>query len=290
MSTVEHETPLTDTTVTKKCPMNITCTLTVSSKYTSPQDIIEDAAKDGCVEYTMENCAVSVHRIFCNIRELIDIHGVFPLRIGRLVTGFGTQTPADRIAVIKKFVSEGGDVNADGGSMLLCAMGSHNDILVALFDMGARVCSDDGKLFACGGSVFNDRYNGFTENVLTLLKHFAHTDYTHAMADITSSGARHKMFEGLTKMPDASVNDYIIFIQKYLVVEPDMFTYKRHSPKCPAVIAALMMRCGISINSSEEFTKCVQAEHARRTQLDADTQEKLARLEKIEAVLKTADF
>jgi len=268
---------------------SITCTFTLFAGYSSQQAIIDEAVIDGCVLYTTaEGCTIPGTRVHCSIRDLVGTNGVFPSQIHQMVAGFGVQSPADRIAVIQKYVSLGGDINGQHGALLLSAMSRDlNDILVALFDLGARVCSDDGNLYMrAGTSVFGIVQNGDsnTKNVLTLLNHLAHTDYTHAMGSIIDY-RRLDIFKELKTMPESSVDDYVTLIMKCIAHKPDFISGRYHTPKCVAVNAALLIRHGVSVTMSSEFAKYVQAEHLRNT---TDIQEKLARLQKLEEVFKRA--
>jgi len=273
---------------------SVTVTLTVSTKYNTPQEIVDDAANSGYIEYAT---GTGTCKMSCNIRDIINLHGTFPTKTETLVSGFGTQETADRIAVIQKFVAEGGDINGDNGVLMFSALRCNGpDILTAVFDLGARVCASDGQLFYRGniGSVFNNS-NSTAQTALVLLKHLAHTDYTTGTISQISqyvNGRRLEVFEQLTAMPDSSIDDYVIFLMKCIQCTPDLVAHGYHNPRCPEVIAALVVRCGIAIGMSPAVTKCIQHEHFRMTHrnvtLTQTIKEKLARLEKIDAVLKTA--
>ena len=290
--------------VTEKVPH--TCTLTMSTKYVSPQEIIDDAAKNnGCVEYTIETSGpLTVCSVPFNIVALVNMHSAYPTQIATVISGFGKQTPEDRITVLRKYVSEGGDVNGDNGILLLTAASGDNTIFKALFDMGARICDANGQLFSVTQngvhpSIFSETVTTSTENVLQLLHHLATTDYRHAMPAIIdyNRAFRLDMFCKITEMPETSVEDYIIFILKCVTYQPDLLSNVRRTSQCPEVNAALIIRYGIA-NSvlPAGLAKCIQIEHFRkarrdaevqeqREKHDAEVQEKLARLEKIEVIL-----
>ena len=270
----------------------------LTAKYTSDQELVDNTATDGCMEFETHN-GVNI-RIPCNILQCVDY--AFPTKIINLLTGFGTQTVDDRITAIEKFVKSGGDVNRENGVMLLTALGMTSDrsedLVACLMENGARVYDKQNLYLLPHQSTTRSAMNVDTtvpKHRVALLKHVMTPGlYPSLINDIGehNGNVRLQVFAEITDT-DPEVEELLVsLISKCFSISRPHTTRNVFIPKNIRVQTRLLFEHGILYNVTPDITNAVHSaflEHtAKITLLDQSVQQKLDRLEKIDAILAVA--
>ena len=242
------------------------------------QEIVDDAAEtDGCVECTTSHTGATL-RVPYNITTLLDF--AIPSNIETLLTGFGQQSDNERLDGIKKFVSLGGDVNAQNGILVLAARQMPSAFMTLLFVRGARIADSNGKLFTGNpGSVFGNMTSEACIRVV--LMHLYNEENRHyyngVYADLLNF-ARIDRFTTLTDLTDYEIPAVVHVITECFKVSPDETL--KYVPTCVTVRAILLVDHDIEY-PGDTFGAAVKSLCQQHTAI------RLARLDKIDSILSS---
>ena len=309
--------PIAHVSVPVTTPKPITLNVSPPSfltEYPSEQALVDDAATHGGIlfvtrrsddhslNYTRSDPPVSV-RIPHDILDILS-HGM-PTKIEALLTGFGTQTTERRILALSMFITLGGDVNTQGGILLLTALEGPTEIVDFLFANGARIYNNDDELYLTPiietSAVMRYRSalnSSFTKqaNRESLIKHIASANYKNLVTDLLDPEyPRLHVFTNASSLSAGAVN-VVADILSQCYIKNREITLK-YRPTSTQLEVQLVMDYGILYGTSGTYVSDLQkslydatcARRAYTKHTENDNGKKLARLAKIDSILSDAD-
>ena len=262
--------------------------------YTDDQQLVNDAASDGHLCFAINGARV---RVPYNILDVIS-RG-FPDKIETLITGFGTQTTAHRIAALQKFIASGGDINRDNGILILTALNDKTDIVEFLFANGARIYNKDTDRLYIADTKKGHKRTAFSniytlpENRIVLFKHVfemfsagVYPRLIHSIIDNTSN--RLQVFSTIPaeNMPADTAENIAHLVSLCYAAAPE-YTLK-YIPVSTELRVRLILDYGIMYdNPTPNMRARLYAEQTKRRAADAVNKDRLVRLKEIQTIMRS---